>query len=423
MSSKLVEARNKLDAKRQKLHEVFEAAGPEIDFNDSTVLEILGASGSADAVEKVRAMNTELDELATEVEGLVEMENIKASVGRIGGDLSDPTPTSHRHADPQNNAPKALGDVIVESEAFRNYRETRDPTSGEVEGFGIRDLRGSRFYNTLFETGAGWAPESVRSGRMVEDATRPIQVIDIIPMGTTEQAAYVYMEETTRTHAAAETAEGGTFNESTFALTERTQTVRKITDSIPVTDEQLEDVAGIRSYLNGRLTFGLRQRFDNQVLNGNGTAPNLEGILNVSGIQTQALGTDPVPDAIYKAMTKVRVTGRAMPTHNLLHPNDWQSIRLLRTADGIYIWGNPSEAGPERIWGNPVVQTDAIAENTGLVGSFLPAWIMAFERRGIDIQVGYSGTQFAEGKRTIRADFRVVNVVFRPAAFCTVTGI
>lgn len=130
-----------------------------------------------------------------------------------------------------------------------------------------------------------------------------------------------------------------------------------------------------------------------------------------------------MPDAFYKAMTLIRVTGRAVPTHALFHPNDWQQVRLLRTADGVYIWGNPSEAGPERIWGLPVVQNEALTENAGLVGSFEPAWISMFERKGVVIERGFTGTQFVEGKQTIRATMRAALVVFRPAAFATVTGI
>ena len=64
------------------------------------------------------------------------------------------------------------------------------------------------------------------------------------------------------------------------------------------------------------------------------------GVLSTVGIQTQAKSTDPTPDAIYKAMTKMEVVGQAMPSAVVLHPNDWQEIRLLRTTDGIYIWGH-----------------------------------------------------------------------------------
>lgn len=192
---------------------------------------------------------------------------------------------------------------------------------------------------------------------------------------------------------------------------------------LPVTDEQLEDEPQVRGLIDNRLRFMVRQRLDSQILVGSGTGVNLTGILNTAGIQTQAKGTDPVPDAVYKAMVKVRVTGRAMPNAVVMHPNDWQDIRLLRTADGIYIWGNPSDAGPERIWGLRVVQSDAETENTGLVGDFANHSELAV-RRGVDVQVSNShGTFFVEGKLAIRADMRVALIVYRPAAFATVTGI
>jgi HK97 family phage major capsid protein len=285
------------------------------------------------------------------------------------------------------------------------------------------DTMGNIGLKTLFATGAGWAPQSIRLPGAVDAVTRPIQVLDVIPIGRTDQAAIVFMEETTRTHASAEKAEGVAYAESTFVLTERTSNVRKITDSIPVTDEQLEDVAQAESYLNSRIVFGLRQRLDGQILGGDGIAPNLQGLNTLTGTNTQALGTDPIPDAIYKAGRQVRVTGRAIPTHVLLHPVDWEKIRLLRTADGLYIWGNPSESGPERIWGWPVVQQDILTAGTAFVGSFQPQWVSLFERRGVDVQIGYSGTQFLEGKRTVRADMRFALVFFRPAAFSKVTGL
>jgi len=70
-----------------------------------------------------------------------------------------------------------------------------------------------------------------------------------------------------------------------------------------------------------------------------------------------------------------------------------------------------------------VVQNEALTENAGLVGSFEPAWISMFERKGVVIERGFTGSQFVEGKQTIRATMRAALVVFRPAAFATVTGI
>ena len=422
-SANLVAKRKELDGKRQGLANVFTAAGEAgdgeggLDFSATPVLEMLGAADSTDAVLKVRALNKEIEDIFDAAKELAELEDIGSNLGQMAGDLENPD--KPRHADPARALTRRqpLGDLVVEHADFQSYLEDKTPRTFRLENFGIREIKA-----TLFETGAGWDPEDLRTGRVVDAVTRPIQILDIIPVGQTGNSTVLYMLETTRTHAAAEKAEGAAFAESTFELTEQNSEVRKITDSIPVTDEQLEDVPMVQSYLNQRLTFGLRQRLDLQSIQGNGAAPNLRGIMNVVDVQTQARGVDPVPDAIYKALTLVRVTGRAFPDFVLLHQNDWQGIRLLRTADGIYIWGSPSEAGVERIWGLPVVQSDALIENTGIVGDF-GNFCMIFERRGIDIQIGYVGSQFGEGKKTIRADVRAAFVVFRPTAFATVTGI
>lgn len=275
---------------------------------------------------------------------------------------------------------------------------------------------------TLMTTAAGWTPDTTRTGRVVDFATRPLQVAQRIPQTTTNNNSINYMEETTFTNAAAEVAEAGTYPEAALALTERSSLVRKISVFLPVTDEQLEDETQVRGYINNRLGFMVRQRLDLQLVAGNGVAPNLQGYLTWPGIQTQAKGTDPTPDAFYRAMVKVRVTGQADPSLVIMHPNDWMTIRLLRTTDGIYIWGNPSDAGPERIWGLEVAQAQALTAGTGLVMD--TSFVELSTRRGLDIQVSNSHSGFfIEGKQAVRADIRVASVVYRPAAICSVTGI
>jgi HK97 family phage major capsid protein len=230
------------------------------------------------------------------------------------------------------------------------------------------------------------------------------------------------MEETTFTNNASGTAEGGSYGEAALALTEQTSTVKKVAVFLPVTDEQLADVSQARSYINNRLRFMLRQELDNQIINGTGTN-DLTGILQTTGIQSQAKGTDPVADAIHKAITKVRLTGRAMPNAVVMHPNDWQGLRLTRTSDGIYIWGNPSEATTPRIWGLPISVADVISEGTALVGDF-SNFVELVNRRGVEVRVSDSHSDyFIKGKQAIRADLRVAMPVYRPAAFAEVTGI
>lgn len=429
----ITEKRAELQAKQEALHAVFTEAKTSSGELDLAAVKSLGDGLSTIAkAEKIRAMNAELDAIGKEVEALEAADAaLKASAER------EQTRQPFRHPSggggdvQRNDAPiKSLGELVTQHKSYQAWHR-----SGAAGGITVQlddvypsdVLAKAGAYDTigrkLFATTAGWATESLRIGGFVEAVSRPVQLLDIIPLSRTGYESIVYMEETTRTHGAGERAEGAAFASSTFALTQRTSPVRKITDSIAVTDEQLEDVAQVESYLNGRLLFGVRQRLDTQVLIGDGTAPNLRGLLNTSGIQTQARGADPQMDAFFRAITRVRVTGRAQPTHVVMHPTNWEQVRLARTADGQYIWGNPSEPGIDRMWGLPVVQADAGAIGTGYVGSFLPQWITLAERRGIDVQVGYVGDQFTQGRRSMRADARYAFVVFRPAAFCTVTGL
>lgn len=433
---KAAEIRAELEAKQDALHAIFQESKQDDGSYDFTKSDKLGIKDPQQALEAVRSKNTELDDLGAKLAEAVELEGIESGLDEGLKNRKTPgkrpaQPDGKGRKDEPTFGGKSMGQLVAESDQFASMQKAGGQGQFTLS---LDDAYPSDFFGkaaqfdtmgrkTLMTTSAGYAPESTRIPGFVEAATRPLQLLDIIPVNQTGMESVVYMEETTRTHGAAEKAEGGTFAESTFAFTEKNSPVRKITDSLPVTDEQLEDAAFVSSYIDGRLTFGLRQRLDSQVYVGNGVSPNLEGLKNVTGIQTQAKSTDPVPDAFFKAMTKVRLTGRAMPTHHIIHPTDWQAVRLLRTAEGQYIWGNPSEAGPERMWGLPIVQQDADSAGTGMVGSFQPQWLSLFERRGVDIQVGYVGTQFTEGKRTVRADMRAAFVVFRPTAFCAVTGL
>ena len=407
----LTEKEEKLTAKRSELSVIFTEAGPEMDLTKVKVVK----GTTVDKAAHIRKLNDECTDLGKEVDDLRAVakaaERARVANERDNGasesgtDDGEPTQGLKKQQ-------KSFGQLFVESQAYKAKQ-------GGVGPIATLDIE----LKTLMATGAGWAPEVTRTDRLVDFVTTPIQVAQIIPQTTTSQSAVAYMEETTFTNAAQETAEGSAFQEAALAYTERTSPVRKIAVYLPVTDEQLEDEPRVRGIIDNRLPFMIRQRLDTQILNGSGATVNLRGILQTVGIQTQAKGADPTPDAVYKAIVKVEVLGAAQANAVVMHPNDWQNVRLLRTADGLYIWGNPSDAGPERIWGLSVLRAQALPAGTGLVGDFANFCELAV-RRGVDVQVSNShASYFIEGKQAIRADMRVALVVYRPAAFVQVTGL
>lgn len=425
--STLSELKEERDAKRSLLQEVFGEAETEgedgeeshdfrqVECLGTAVNELEGSEKSARVAQIVDELRGRIEELDEEIVTAEAVEGYKATEERF---------EKQRKRPPLPDAVKdrGQGDGMSFKQIARRIIEDPEFKSNGPCKIKVETSWGEA--KTLMTTSAGFPAEATRTGRVVDIPLRPLQVMDIIPMGMTGQHQVVYMQQDTRTQAAAEVDEGGSKPEATLAFSEATSPVREIAVSLPVTEIQLEDVPFIQSLVETMLREDINERLDKQIIAGDGSAPNLEGIVNVTGILTQAKGTDSRTDAIRKAMTKIRIgAARAQPTHVLLHPNDWQEIELETTSQGEYLFGGPVNISTRQIWGLPVVENEALSEGTGLVGAFAARNIQLVERRGIVLERGVVGSQFVENKLTIRASMRAALPTYRPKAFCTVTSI
>lgn len=393
----LVEVEKEISAHQKALADIFNEAGPDLDMD-----KVKSLTGDSDAkVAHVAGLNLKLADLANKRQ--------KLNTIKLGAENAI---ENEGHTEPgAGQGPrkaKTLGQQFAKS-AARTQMNVKFEADFEVK--------------TLMSRSAGWAPESFREPGYVPYASAPIMVADLYPVLPNSTGTVKYMEQTTRTNNAAERAEGAIYGEAAFVLTERTAPVETIGVWLPVTDEELEDETDAGAMIDMELPMMLRQRLDLQMLVGDGSTPNILGVNNKASIQTQAKGSDPVFDAIHKAMTKVRVVGRATPSAVVMHDNDWEGLALTRTADGIYILGNPESTTPKQVWGMQVVTSDNQTENTAVVGDFVN-WSRFYLRRGVVMERTNShDTYFVLGKQAIRASIRGCTVYKRAAAFCTVTGI
>ena len=261
-----------------------------------------------------------------------------------------------------------------------------------------------------------YAPQIVAIG------TQQPMVADLLAQGTMTTGSFTYPREVAWSSDATAVAEGAAKPEQDFSLEEVTAYARKVAVIVTMSDEALNDMPAFASYVNAKLPLAIEQKVDAAILTGAG-APDLIGILPTSGILTQARGTDKSQDAILKGLVKVMAEGFYQPDGVVLNPYNWQYLRLATTADGVYLWGPPSDSGPMRVWGQPVVTTTALTLNTGLVGAFkLGAQILW--REGLRVESSnQTEDNFRKNLITIRAEVRLALVVSRPTAFCKVTGL
>lgn len=320
----------------------------------------------------------------------------------------------------KGGSPDVFGDWL-KGEAFKNGVPRDKDLSVDLGVEGMKSFLAAEQKTTMALT-AGYAAPTVRDSGVSLALTRPVQMLDMI---RTVAAGSVnsFMQESTFTNNAAETAEAGTMGEAALVYTEVADTFRKIAVFIPVTDEQLADVAEVNELVNSRLAFMVRQRLDGQVTAGNGTAPNLRGLYNATNVQTQARGSDTQLDAILKAMGKVAGSGStiwAVPNFLTAQTADIISLALLKDSTGRYLLGNPEEALLSRVWGLQIVRNDAMTADTGLVGDSNFAQIRV--KTDLSIKASDSHSDFfIKGIVAIRAEVRAALRIERGEAMCRIT--
>ena len=380
--------------------------------------------------EDFKSINAELAEIAPKLADLREKEkaaeeNRKAmdELKSIANELPFAGELGHPDDGKKNRSGPSLTDLFLGSQSYKSW--SRSPNE-MIRAVGLK-YSIDDFKAVMQETSNGYAPPNFRTPVVIYSAQRKPRVADLIPSSPTVNQIVKYMLETTFTNAAAATAESGSMPASTLIFTEVDVTVQAVTTYIAATNQQLKDVEDLRNIIDNRLMLMMEQSEENEILNGSGTSPHLAGLLNVSGINTQAKGGDDRPDAYLKAMTQVRFNtgtnaGFAEPTGIIAHPQDWMNVRLSKDALGNYLWGPPSQPGAMVIWGVPVIETPVIAQGTSLVGDFR-SFAHISRRQDIDIEAGWINDDFIKGQNSIRAVSRLSLEVYRPAAFCTVTGL
>jgi HK97 family phage major capsid protein len=374
---------------------------------------------TAEAVAAIDSKLEAIKELKSEIER-------EETISDADGFLNAPSQAKSGFAPAivNDRKPTSLGSAFTDSEGYKSA-VTGVRRQGTQVAVDLPDFNPS--LKTVFTTagsGLNGATQYIgNNGEVVMLEQQRLTVADLLAKGTTTLNSVPFIKESTFDNAADIVGEGNLKPEATFVTEEASAPVKKIAVVGRVTDELFNDFPAMQSYVDNRLRYMVGAKEEDQILNGAGSG-EITGILNTSGILTQPLGTDSAADALHKGITKVRSTGFFEPDGIIMHPDDWQQLRLAKNGDDDYYAGGPFTAlSGNSIWGLPVVVTTSIATGTALVGSFrLGAQI--FYREGISVEASNSdGDDFSYNRMAIRVEERMALAVYRPAAFCAVSVI
>ncbi len=258
---------------------------------------------------------------------------------------------------------------------------------------------------------------------MVRPLTQRLFIRDLLPVGRTTSNSVRYFRETGFTNNAAPVSENpaGPKPESDLTFEEDNAPVVTIAHWIPASKQILADVPMLMSYINTRLSYGLKLNEEAQLLKGSGVG------LNINGLVTQATAyanpgvtvlAETAIDRLRIAMLQVNLA-EMVADGIVLNPVDWAEIELTKTTDRAYLFVSPTGVSTPSLWGLPVVASVSMDIDEFLVGSFQQG-AMLLDREDMNITVSTEDRDnFVRNMVTILAEERLALTVFRPEAFVT----
>jgi HK97 family phage major capsid protein len=299
----------------------------------------------------------------------------------------------------RKDLPQTPGDRLVQSAQYKALQESgvlerkgAFPNLGAVEILSAAELK-DLIFGPIDQ---GTSDPLVRATRRPGYLDIPQQVLQIRNLVTVREVgegnSVEWVRQSRYDNQAVETPEATSTSdsaadkqESAIEFTVEQTPLMMIAHYLPVTRQALQDWPMLRDIINGTLVDGVNRRLNNQIVNGAG-GTELEGILNTGGL-ANATGPNMI-EAVFNAITDIRVSFFE-PNAVLMNPADWAGVRLTRddsgagAGTGSYMFGPPSQAGDDTLWGKRVVLDSTIAPGTALVGDFSRA--VLYVRDGISV--------------------------------------
>lgn len=231
---------------------------------------------------------------------------------------------------------------------------------------------------------------------------------------TTDSVDYVTVADTI---GAAGVAEAGAIPESKFTPTLAKANVVNVAHYTKITKQLADDAPALAAYINTKMLYGLQNKVEGQIVNGNGTAPQLKGLLatgSFTDASAQLAGAKNLFDLLL-LLQGVAETAAYEPEALVLNPMTWAQLAMEKDSQGRYLLGGPGLAANKSVWGIPVVTSSAVPAGKFIFGNFTQT-VTIYDRQQVAVEMtGTNEDDFTHYLYTIRASRRLALAVEVPA--------
>ena len=329
----------------------------------------------------------------------------------------------------QNAEKKSFNDVLADAinENEDNYQKflRKEKKSFAIELKAVGDMStanvtgGSR-YGQLFDP-------NIR-----QNPNRKVHMSQVLRGGSIGAGnTYTFMRENGNGEGAiAPAAEGALKSQFDLDLVEATVNVETIAGWLRVTRKAMNNIPGFVSFLQARLPEKFQRALDAQILYGDGTTPNLKGILTAGNfVASTAVASQKLIDKLIDDVATLEDTYERDATGILLRPVDYYGFFKNKAAgSGEYDLpeGVTFVNGQLYLFGIPVYASTAITAPDYVVGDFdMGAQLLTQEGMRIEF-FEQDGINVRENKVTVRIEGNYALPVYGPDFFIkgsTVVGV
>ena len=350
------------------------------------------------AIEKFEGQRKEKGSVDTEVKG--EVRELSDKFKELQSSMID-------MAQKQTSA---QGEVAHKSaaEEFVASQQYKDLVAGNTQRARIE------VKNTVTSTGNTVFPDQ-RPG-VIPGSFQPLSVRQILRTIPVTSNMVNSLREASFTNSAAEVSQGAAKNESDATFEQYNVPITTVAHWLKISNQLLADAPAVVAYIETRLRDGLAQRVEAQLINGNGTSPNLSGFTDSGNFTAYTATSD---DLLVDAINRIKYTMWAsgnMPDTVIVNPADWGAMERTREGSnsGTYLYGTPGMNAGMNPFGLNVVLSHYLAAGKVIVGRMSDAAVL-YARSGAVVEMGYVGNDFTNNLITIRAEERLGLGCDRPA--------
>jgi HK97 family phage major capsid protein len=401
----------------KELHEASQKAFEAMGENIKKVQEI--ASNALEEVRKEGTLHGKTNEKLTELgeAGNKLAENVKELRDRMQ-DLEQKG--AHKPGNDGGQV-KSIGQLVAESEEFKFASTSKGARN-------MNPVNVGSFHKTAILNATGLNQPLVDEHRLagiIMPAMRRLTIRQLLPQNRTTSNLIEFAKETLFTNNAgpqggvtSPTVAGGEGEikpESAITFELANTPVITLAHFVPASRQVLSDAPMLQGYIDGRLSYGLKLEEEDELLNGDGTAGQLTGLVSSATAFTGGATNQTALDTLLKAFLQISLQNMEA-SGVILHPTDWTNVMMLKDTTGRYLFADPQSMAAPRVWAKDVIATASQTQGQFLAGAFTLA-AEIFDREDATVRVAEQHSDFfVRNMVAVLAEERLALAIYRAAA-------